>query len=56
MAYGTLYENFGWMKGVSKRAAFVIDASGLVHYAEVLENASSIPDFNKINITLQEIS
>jgi peroxiredoxin len=55
-AYGTLYANFGWMKGVSKRAAFVIDASGLVRYAEVLENASSIPDFDKINITLQEIN
>lgn len=48
--YGTLYEN--WildMKGVSKRAAFIIDRSGKVQYAEVLENAGELPDFEVIN-------
>ncbi|HQW91733.1 MAG TPA: redoxin domain-containing protein [Ferruginibacter sp.] len=48
--YGTLYEN--WildMKGVSKRAAFIIDRSGKVQYAEVLENAGEMPDFEVIN-------
>ncbi|MEN9497129.1 MAG: hypothetical protein RL750_28, partial [Bacteroidota bacterium] len=37
-AYGSLYEE--WildMKGVSKRAAFVIDAQGVIQYAEVLD-------------------
>src|SRR5829696_7488388 len=39
-AYGALYETFGFgMKGVSKRAAFVIDETGIIKYAEVLENA-----------------
>ncbi|MES2881676.1 MAG: redoxin domain-containing protein, partial [Bacteroidota bacterium] len=38
-AYGALYETFGYgMKGVSKRAAFLIDEEGIVQYAEVLEN------------------
>ncbi|MBK8496028.1 MAG: redoxin domain-containing protein [Ferruginibacter sp.] len=48
--YGTLYEN--WildMKGVSKRSAFIIDRSGKVQYAEVLENAGEMPDFEVIN-------
>ena len=51
--YGSLYEMFGYnMKGVSKRSAFVIDKEGIVRYAEVLENASDLPDFEKIKTTL----
>ncbi|MFN8306251.1 MAG: redoxin domain-containing protein [Ferruginibacter sp.] len=48
--YGSLYEN--WildMKGVSKRSAFLIDKKGIIRYAEVLENAGEVPDFNAIN-------
>ena len=55
--YGTLYEN--WildMKGVSKRAAFIIDRSGKVQYAEVLENAGEMPDFEVINEKLDILS
>lgn len=37
------------MKGVSKRAAFIIDKNGTLTYAEVLENAGEMPDFNAIN-------
>ena len=47
--YGSIYED--WilnMKGVSKRAAFVIDENGIVTYAEVLESAGDLPDFTKI--------
>lgn len=55
-AYGVLYENFGWMKGVSKRSAFVIDKDGIIRYAEVLENAGEVPDFEAITGILQEIS
>lgn len=55
-AYGTLYEKFGLeMKGVSKRSAFVIDQEGIVKYAEVLENASEMPDFSKIQAMLASI-
>ncbi len=36
------------MKGVSKRSAFVIDKDGIVRYAEVLENAGEVPDFEAI--------
>jgi peroxiredoxin len=51
--YGSLYEMFGYnMKGVSKRSAFVIDKDGIVQYAEVLENAGEVPDFNAIRQAL----
>lgn len=47
--YGSVYHTFGYgMKGVSKRSAFVIDKDGIVRYAEVLENASEIPNFSAI--------
>jgi peroxiredoxin len=36
------------MKGVSKRAAFVIDEDQNVIYAEVLENAGDLPNFEAI--------
>jgi peroxiredoxin len=52
--YGCLYDVFaGWMKGVSKRSAFVIDKSGTVKYAEILEKAGDLPNFEAINATLQ---
>ena len=48
-AYGAIYEQFVFgMKGVSKRAAFVIDAEQNVIYAEVLEVATDLPDFAAI--------
>jgi peroxiredoxin len=47
-AYGAIYEQFFGMKGVSKRAAFVIDEHQVITYAEVLEDANSLPDFNAI--------
>lgn len=50
--YGCLYETFLGMNGVSKRSAFVIDKDGVVQYAEILENASEIPDFSAIKEVL----
>lgn len=47
-AYGALYEDFLGMTGVAKRAAFVIDEEGKIIFAEVLENAGDLPDFEKI--------
>lgn len=52
-AYGCLYENFVLdMKGVSKRSAFVIDAQGAIQYAEVLESAGDLPNFEAIQACL----
>jgi peroxiredoxin len=57
VAYGCLYETFSYeMKGVSKRAAFIIDKKGLVRYAEVLEKAADLPNFEAIQKTLQSLN
>jgi len=48
-AYGCFYEEFVLgLKGISKRAAFVIDEAQNIIYAEVLEKATDLPDFNAI--------
>ncbi len=55
-AYGSIYDHwFNDMDGVSKRSAFVIDKDGIVRYAEVLENASDIPDFDAILDCLKQV-
>ncbi|MBK8611813.1 MAG: redoxin domain-containing protein [Chitinophagaceae bacterium] len=56
-SYGSLYEE--WildMKGVSKRSAFIVDKEGRINYAEVLENASDVPNFRLINEKLISLS
>jgi peroxiredoxin len=54
--YGVYAENFVFgMKGVSKRAAFVIDSEGIIQYAEVLENAGNLPDFLAIKTSLESL-
>ena len=54
--YGAFYENFMLgLKGVSKRAAFVVDKNGKVQYAEVLEKASDLPNFEAIKQTVSSL-
>lgn len=57
--YGTRYADGGFvhnMNGVSKRAAFVIDKEGKIRYAEVLESAGDLPNFEKIKETLKSLN
>lgn len=55
--YGSLYKEFGLgLKGVSKRSAFVIDKEGIVRYAEVLENAGELPNFDAVKKILQSLN
>ncbi len=57
IAYDSLYETFSNdMRGVSKRASFVIDKEGIVRYAEVLENAGELPNFKAIEDTLNSLN
>lgn len=54
--YGSIYQD--WilnMKGVSKRSAFVIDKEGNIQYAEVLESAGDVPNFERIQETLAKL-
>ncbi|MCR9289004.1 MAG: redoxin domain-containing protein [Bacteroidetes bacterium] len=56
-AYDALYEDFVLdMKGVSKRSAFVIDKEGTVRYAEVLESAGDLPNFEVVKETLASLN
>ena len=55
--YGVLYDTWIFeMRGVSKRSAFVLDKDGIVRYAEILETASDLPDFEAIKKALQELN
>lgn len=56
-AYGVLYETFPAfeMLGVSKRAAFVIDAEGTVKYAEICPTPGDLPSFEAIQATLASL-
>ena len=55
-AYGAFYDTFVLdLKGVSKRAAFVVDKEGVVRYAEVLESAKDQPNFSGIQETLAQM-
>ncbi|MDX1585701.1 MAG: redoxin domain-containing protein [Balneolaceae bacterium] len=51
--YGVLYEDFYGMEGVAKRSAFVVGEDKTVLFAEVLEDASRLPDFDGIQKALK---
>jgi peroxiredoxin len=56
-AYGAFYDEFVFgMKGVSRRAAFVVDKNGTVQYAEVLESAGDLPNFDAIKAALSGLN
>jgi len=56
--YDSLYEQFPkfGLKGVTKRSAFVINQQGIIKYAEILQDASKVPDFDKIIEALQTVN
>ena len=57
-AFDVLYETFPafGMVGVSKRAAFVIDAEGAVKYSEVCPTPGDLPSFEAIQATLARLN
>lgn len=55
-AFGAFYETFVFgMHGVSKRSAFVVDKEGVIQYAEVLESAGNLPNFEAVKTTLESL-
>jgi len=55
-AYDAKYAEFAFgMKNVSKRSAFVVDKVGDIRYAEVLESAGDLPNFDAIKETLSSL-
>ena len=55
LKYDSLYQQFPkfGLKGVTKRSTFVINRQGIIKYAEILTDASQVPDFNKMKEALQ---
>jgi len=46
--YGVFNEDMIGLKGIAKRAVFVIDKDGVVRHQEVLEDARNEPDYGKV--------
>ena len=53
--YGVYNEDMIGLKGIAKRAVFVLDKEGVVRHKEVLDDARNEPDYGKIMTTLQAI-
>ena len=51
--WGTLLDDLMGQKGVSTRAAFVVDADGKVVYASIQENPGDMVDFKAIKEALK---
>jgi len=55
--YGCLSETFVFdMLGVAKRSAFVLDKTGVVKYAEILESPGDLPNFEAIQACLKTLN
>ena len=46
--YGVFNEDMIGLKGIAKRAVFVLDKDGTVRHREVLEDARNEPDYQKV--------
>lgn len=53
--YGVRYDDFLGLHGASKRAVFIVDGEGKIRYRWVTENASNLPDFQRIRSELASI-
>jgi peroxiredoxin len=54
-AYGAFHEQLGPLRGVNKRAAFVIDKEGVIRYTWVSDDPSILPDVSEIKDTLDKM-
>jgi len=46
--YGVFNEDMIGLKGIAKRAVFVLDKNGVVRHREVLDDARNEPDYQKV--------
>jgi peroxiredoxin len=53
--YGVYNEDMIGLKGIAKRAVFVLDKQGVVRYREVLEDARNEPSYEKVLQTLKTV-
>ena len=52
-SYGVFNENMIGLKGIAKRAVFVIDKNGVVRYREILEDARNEPNYEAVLNSVQ---
>jgi len=50
--YGVFNEDMIGLKGIAKRAVFVIDKDGVVRHKEVLDDARNEPNYDKVFASL----
>jgi peroxiredoxin len=50
--YGVFNEDMIGLKGIAKRAVFVIDKDGVIRHREVLDDARNEPDYAKVQEAL----
>src|SRR3989449_4363615 len=55
-AYGVFNEDMIGLKGIAKRAVFVIDKDGIVRHREGLDDARNEPDYEKVFTTLAALA
>jgi peroxiredoxin len=53
--YGVYNEDMIGLKGIAKRAVFVLDKQGVVRHREVLEDARNEPNYEKVFGTLKTL-
>lgn len=53
--YGVFNEDMIGLKGIAKRAVFVIDRNGVVRHREVLDDARNEPDYGKVSAALASL-
>jgi len=54
--YGVFNADMIGLKGIAKRAVFVIDKDGIVRYREILEDARNEPDYQKLLAAVSQLS
>jgi peroxiredoxin len=54
--YGVFNEDMIGLKGIAKRAVFVIDKDGVVRHREVLDDARNEPDYEKVFSALASLA
>jgi glutaredoxin-dependent peroxiredoxin len=54
--YGVFNEEMIGLKGIAKRAVFVIDKDGVVRHREVLEDARNEPSYQKVFDSLSSLA
>jgi glutaredoxin-dependent peroxiredoxin len=50
--YGVFNEDMIGLKGIAKRAVFVVDKDGMIRHREVLEDARNEPNYGKVQEVL----